>query len=216
MGFLRNRLVVSSRGLLIAGVVVVVLALMAADTTFLNAAESAEASGPIFTAEEYAAEKFPEIARLIEENALDLNSLAADITADRDAAGAQFGQSLGAGRYAFQVKTTAEVTAVEDGWIILDPAGLPPEADLRIPTGPALTGNAVRDATGTIAFGDFQDQTDYQSVANQFKLIIQRDIVAPIDLDSLVGRTVSVTGAMVSGTPADAYYIQPVTLEVVE
>ncbi|MGA9595909.1 MAG: DUF2291 family protein [Acidimicrobiia bacterium] len=216
MGSLLSRSSFTLKRALFGFGILVVLILMVANTTFLNAAESAEANGPVFTAEAYAAEKFPEIAGLIEQNAIDVTTLAAAVDADPDAAGAQYGVSLGAGRFAYAVKATAKVLEVDENWMILDPAGLPPGADLRIPLGPALTGTPVRDATGTIAFGDFHDQTDYQSVANQFKLIITHDILEPLDLQSLAGKTVTVVGAMVAGVPANAYYIQPVALEVVE
>lgn len=109
--------------------VLVLVGLMIADTTFLTAEESAEVNGPVFTAEAYAEKKFPEISDLIAKNAIDLGTVVTAIGVDREGAGAEYGISLGAGRYVYQVKLTATVESVDEDWLIFATPDLPEEAD---------------------------------------------------------------------------------------
>jgi predicted lipoprotein len=200
----------------IAGGVVLVAA--AASTTYVGPDDPRAAGQAAFSAEEYVAEAFPEIVEAIRGDTTDLTVLAAALADDPAAAGEQYGVDLGAGQFAYRVSAAGEVVDVDDDFVYLavaDPAGESGELDVRIPLGTALTGTPVRDATGTIKFGDFTDQNEYQSVANQLKLKIQSEVIAPADPPSLAGRSVTVTGAWSTGGPPDLFIVQPVTIEVV-
>jgi predicted lipoprotein len=65
-----------------------------------------------------------------------------------------------------------------------------------------------------MTFSKFQGQTDFQSVANEIKARILADVLGPVDVASLKGKKVTVTGAYSSGGPAKSFIIQPVSLEV--
>jgi predicted lipoprotein len=194
--------------------ILVVVALMIADTTFLSPEDAAAVSGPTFTPAEYVEDQFPAIAELIIENATDLVTVANAVADDPERAGAEYGISLGAGRYVYQVTTVATVDRVDDDFIHLTVPDMPPDSIVRIPLTTALSGTPVRDATGTITFGDFVDQTDYQSVANEFKLKLQSDVLSSIDPPALVDQEITVYGAVVAGAPAGTYFVQPVSIEV--
>jgi predicted lipoprotein len=200
----------------VAGGAVLVAAVVS--TTYVDADDPLASGQAAFSAEEYVAEEFAEIVEAIRADATDLTVLAPAIAQDPAAAGEQYGVSLGAGQFAYRVSATGEVAEVDDDFVYLaaaGPAGEPAELDVRIPLGPALSGTPVRDATGTIRFGDFADQNEYQSVANQLKLKIQSEVLAPADPASLSGRTVTVTGAWATGGPPDLFIVQPVAIEVV-
>ncbi len=190
----------------------VVLVAMYLSTTFLSPAEEAKVNPPPFNGETYSAEAFPKQAAAIEEKAVDLGTLIPAVEKDVKSAAQQYGVDSGSGNYTFPVKATATVIDVDENFIHLES---PVRGDrVLIPLGLAVNGTPVRDALGTITFGDFIDQTDFQTVANQFKLIIEKDVLAPADPANLTGKTVSVVGAWATGGAENTYIIQPVKLEV--
>ncbi len=190
------------------------VAAMAIDTTYLSPEEAAAVNPPPFEASVYAAEAFPEIAALIEEEATDIVELAPAITEDPAAAAEASGNDVGGGRYGFAVSATGKVASVDEDFILLDVAGLPANSAVRIPVGRALSGTPIRDVTGTIGFGDFPGQSAYQSVANEFALLMQSEVLAPADPATLQDQELTVVGAYVTGGPPDSYLIQPVSIEV--
>ncbi len=191
---------------------VVVLVAMYLSTTFLSPAEEAKVNPPPFNGETYSAEAFPKQAAAIEAKAVDLGTLIPAVEKDLQSAIDQYGTDSGSGNATFAVTTTAAVTDVDENFIYLES---PVRGDkVLIPLGLAVNGTPVRDALGTIKFGDFIDQTDFQTVANQFKLIIQKDVLAPVDTANLKGKTVTVVGAWSTGGAENTYIIQPVKLEV--
>ena len=193
---------------------VALVAGMIADTTFVDTTAATEIRGSDFDPEEYTAQAFPEIRDMIIEQAVPLPELAAVIANDPTAAGAEYGQDMGAGRFTYPVSVTGTVDEVDSDYIHLSVDELP-EADVRVPIGSALSGNPVRDATGTIAFGDFPDQNAYQSVANYFRRIMLAEVIEVLDPPSLVGKTLEIYAGWVTGGPADTYLLMPVSIEVV-
>jgi predicted lipoprotein len=79
----------------------------------------------------------------------------------------------------------------------LEPADGQPDAALL--TGPVILATSVRDAAGFIEFTDFANQLDYADVSNELNQRVLDTVLAPLDLESLLGRTLSVHGAW---TPA--------------
>lgn len=186
---------------------------MVADTTYLSPEEAEAVNPPAFDATVYAAESFPEIAALIEEEATDITELAPAVAADPAAAAETFGTDIGSGRYGFAVTASGTVASVDEDFMVVEVPELEAGSVVRVPLGAALSGTPVRDVTGTIAFGDFPSQTAYQSVANAFTLTMQSDVLGPADPPSLQGQEVTVVGAYVSGGPVDSFLIQPVSIE---
>lgn len=204
----------SLRSIGVALAAVVLLGAMAADTTFLGPDAASEVGDVAFDPVAYADETFPQIVQMVAEDAVALPELAAAIATDASAAGEQHGTDLG-GRYGYQVRVTGTVDSVDADFIELSVADMPEGSTVRIPLGQALSGTPVRDVTGTIEFGDFVDQTAYQSVANEFKLRMRSQVLEPADPPSLPGKDVTVLGAYIPGGPEGAYLIQPVSIEVV-
>lgn len=197
---------------LLAGVALVVAVL--ADTRFLDPEASSAHHQEQFDPASYAEEHFPEIAGEIAAQATDVTVLVPALREDLAEAGAAYGNDLGAGQYAFPVTATGTVSEVDDNFITLEVPGLPDGAGVRIPLDTALSGIPVRDATGSIGFGDFHSQTDFQSVANEFKILIRESVLAPAEPAALAGEQITVVGAYGSGGPDDLYLIHPVSIEV--
>ena len=196
------------------GAVVALMVAMALDTTYLDTDGAVAVSAPTFSPTAFAEEEFPRVAGDIRDAAVPLPVLAEALEDDTAAAGEQFGLDLGAGRFVFSVEASGSVASVDDEYIELAVPELP-DALVRIPLGRALSGTPVRDATGTISFGDFPDQTAYQSVAAEFTRLMRETVLGPLEMAALQGEDLLVRGAYISGGPPDAFLIQPVEIEVI-
>lgn len=207
----------SASARVVVGVVVaiVVVVAMIADTTFVTDSDALAIRGSEFDPQEYTDRAFPEISGMIIDQAVPLPELAAKVAEDPAAAGAEHGQDMGAGRFTYAVSVTGTVVEVDEGFVYLEVPDMSATADVRIPMGSALSGNPVRDATGTIAFGDFPDQNDYQSVANFLRRKMLSEVIEPLDPPSLVGQTLQVHAGWVTGGPAETYLVMPVAIEVI-
>lgn len=196
------------------GAVVVLVVAMALDTTYLDAEGAGAVAAPTFSPTAFAEEEFPRVAGDIRDAAVPLPELAEALEDDTASAGEQFGLDLGAGRFVFSVEASGSVASVDDEYIELAVPELP-DALVRIPLGRALSGTPVRDATGTISFGDFPDQTAYQSVAAEFTRLMRETVLGPLEMSALAGEDLLLRGAYISGGPPDAFLIQPVEIEVI-
>lgn len=197
---------------LVIGLALVVA--MVASTKFLSPAASAARQPAQFDAKTYAEKNFPLVAAKIAQKATDIKVLAPAVDQNLAAAGAKYGNDLGAGQFAFPVTATGTVTQADAVFLVMSVPGFPAKDTVRIPLDMALSGLPVRDATGSIKFGDFTDQTDYQSVANEFKIIMQKSVLAPVQPSTLKGKRITVVGAWGSGGPPNSYIIQPVSIKV--
>jgi predicted lipoprotein len=211
----RNLLAPPQRKRTIIGVVWLALIIaMLLGTKFQSAAAVAKSQPAAFNAASFAKQKWPDLVQRINSKAADVTTLAVAVDADPAEAGKKYGQDLGAGSYAFAVKATGNVAAVDDNFMTLAVPGVPSNDVVRIPLGMALSGSPIRDATGTIHYGDFANQTDYQDVANALKTQIQQEVLAKITPASLKGKQLTVIGAFASGGPPNSYLINPVKIEV--
>jgi predicted lipoprotein len=185
-------------------------------TKFQSMAAAAKDQPAAFNATSYAKQKWPDLVQRIGSKAVDVTTLAAAVDANLPDAGKKYGQDLGAGSYAFAVKATGTVAAVDDNFMTLAVSGMPPQDAVRIPLGMALSGSPIRDATGMIHYGDFTDQTGYQDVANALKTLAQQEVLAKVTPSSLKGKQITVVGAFASGGPPNSYLIDPVKIEVAQ
>ena len=200
--------------MLVAVLAVALLAAMVASTKFLTPQQVTALNPPAFTASGYVAQHFPEVTKTLTDKATDIATVAPAIDAGPAAAGKKYGTAVGGDQYAFAVKATGTVTSVDSDFVILKVPGVPAKDTVRIPLGIALNGTPVRDAPGTIAYGDFPDQTAYQSVANLFTERMRQQVLAPAKLPAAKGRSVTVVGAYETGGPPNSYIIQPVSISV--
>lgn len=197
-------------------VVGLVLAAMAMDTKVLSPDEMAASNPAKFSAASYATREYPNIAGEIEKNAADLKEVAAAVSADPAAAGEKYGQPAGTDKHAIPVRFTGKVTAAEGGFLTVALPGLAKGSVVRVALGPAVNGTALRAAPGTVTFEDFQNQTDYQQVANELKKVVLKQVTGKVDAQSVKGKSVSVVGVYVTNTgPENSYLVTPVKLEAV-
>jgi predicted lipoprotein len=184
------------------------------NTTFLSDAEVAADAPKEFSLTDFASKSLPLIAADIQAKANDMAIVAEAADKDIVAAGAEFGRDLGNKSFVFAVKTTAKVKSVDENFIILDVPGASAQDTFNIPVGLALSGNPLRDVTGTITFGDFYDQTQYQDAANALKDLVRSSIIDKLDLKTITGKTLEIYGAWNNGPLKNVYNIQPTSIVV--
>jgi predicted lipoprotein len=206
--------IVTVRRLVVAAAVLVLLLVVVLDTKYVSPEEFAKLNPPPFKVETWARKEFPVVAAKVSSDATDVTELAPAIDSDLAAAGQKYGHDLGSNQYSFAIKATGTAKTVDKDFVLLDVPGTPGGTEVRIPLGAALNGTPIRDCTGTIAYGDFADQTEYQNAANQFKTRMQQDVLAKLDVKSLEGKKVTVEGGWNTGGPPKSYIIQPTKIEV--
>jgi predicted lipoprotein len=153
----------------------------------------------------------------VRDKAVDAATLLPAVKADLPGAGAKYGRRAGTGSpYAFLIKGTGVVKAVDTG----KPAGPvtvtvdTPQGpqDITLITGPVIAGTALRDAVG-VDFSQFTNQLDYADVATQLNEHVKRDVIAPLNRDTLTGKKITFAGAFAALSPTTLNVV-PTSVEV--
>lgn len=173
-----------------------------------------------FNADTYVASIWDsEFIPTLEENAVNMVDLLAEIDRDEDSAIEQYGNRTSTGPYSFMVEADVQVLAINrESRVGLAELDLPPydsEADVYLAIGPVLRGNALRDAVGFIAFNDFTNQVEFAQVSDALKSRADTAVLSQITIDDLVGQTVHILGAF-TFDDRDEIVIMPVRLEVID
>jgi predicted lipoprotein len=198
-----------------AAVVVVVLAAMGLATEWRDADAPATraAAEQTFDPAKFGAETFPKVAPLIERNAVPITELVPALKADADAAGEKYGKREGSSPYSFPVTAEGTGADLNGSLLSLTVDGLPADTQVWIQVGPAITGTSLRDATGTIKFGDFLNQVQYADAGTALNNEVRTKVLAGVQPTTLTGKKISVVGAFTFLTP-EVVTLTPVTFEV--
>jgi predicted lipoprotein len=212
----------SRRNLFIAlGIIVVLIIAMILSTKFLTPEELAAVGPKKFDAKQTASDLWGKAQKEIPNNAQPLGEVVPAMQKDLKAAATKYkAVSPAEGAYDFPVKFDGTVTDASADSLRLSVPGVPKQTVVIIPLTTAISGSAVRDATG-FKFGDAPGQTDYQFVADELKKLMQEQVKSGVsDPASLKGKKVSGTGVVVvlspSGAPpppAKPVNVQPVTIK---
>jgi predicted lipoprotein len=191
-----------SRSAIIIGVLVVALIVAMALSIKVVGADSDLGAGPkAFSAESWGKENFPKVQKGIADRAVDAPTLAAAIAADPTAAGKKYGVAGGTGPV-ISVTFTGVAGASQAGVYPVTVEGVPGDILIRVQTGPAINGTDLRDATGTVQFGQFTNQIDYQNAASALNEQLKSSVLGSVDTTTLEGKTIEVTGAFQLINPA--------------
>jgi len=191
---------------------VVVLGAIAIDTTVVRIGSENDVRQQGFSAETYGAEEFPKVKASIEERAAPAVEVATAIAADKAAAGEKYGVATSIGPV-IPVTFTATVGERKSNYHTMTIDGLPGELTVRVQTGPAVNGTDLRDATGTIEFGQFKNQIEYQDAGSALNNEMKKAVLAGVDVENLTGKTVDITGVFKLVNPK-SWLVTPVKLEV--
>lgn len=188
--------------------VLILVGVMAWDTTVVPIDAGSEVQGDQFNANE----EFSRIQQDVEERAIAATELASAIAEDQAAAGEEYGVPGGAGPV-MPVTFTGVVGEGSSGAYEVDVDGLPEDLTVRVQTGPAINGTDLRDAPGDIEFGQFTNQIEYQDAGSALNEAMKAEVLADIDTNELAGKTVEVTGVFQLINPNN-WLVTPVDMSV--
>ena len=190
----------------------VLLATMAYDTKVVRIGSQQDMRADVFSAEAYGKKAFPAIKSAIEKAAVDAKVLAAAIAKDKTAAGETYGKPGSVGPI-FAVKLSAVAGELRSGNLSLQVDGMPEGLRIRVQTGPAINGTDVRDATGTVSFGSFTNQIEYQDAGSALNNEVKAQVLASINREGLSGKKLEVVGVFQLINPS-SWLITPVRMAV--
>jgi len=148
----------------------------------------------------------------IEEEAIDLATLLADLEAGAEES--EFGNTSGASSaYAFPVTFTAVAGELNAPILPVTVDGVSKDTTVQIQVGPAVSGTALRDVTGTVDFNDFANQLDYQNAAGELNNRVKTEVLEQFDAAAAQGKTIVVTGAFLRVNPS-LVSVVPISIEV--
>jgi predicted lipoprotein len=194
-------------------VLIVVLVAVFFNVKVVSIADATAASPDAFDPASFAADNYAtEIVPQIEKDAVPLATLLTDLEGGADEA--EFGNSSGtASAYSFPVTFSGVAGTPAAGVVPITVDGVPAGVTVQLQVGPALNGTALRDVTGTISFDQFTNQLEYQQVGTELNNQVKATVLDSLDVASLAGKTVTVTGAYTRVNPA-LVSVVPVKLEV--
>lgn len=200
------------RSVILVGAAAVLIVAMAMDTKVVQIGSAEDVRTDKFSPEAYGEAEFPRVQEEIEARAVEASTLAKAIEEDKAAATEKYGVAGGIGGY-FSVRFTGVVGEGKSGIYEVAVDDLPQDLLIRMQTGPAINGTELRDATGTIKFGQFTNQIEYQNAGAALNNEMKTQVLAPVDTGELTGKTVSVVGAFTLINPK-SWLITPVRLDV--
>lgn len=200
------------RAFMLPAVVAIVLVAAALDTKVVRIGSKEDSRANVFSAEAYGKKEFPRIREAIEKAAVDAKVLAEAIVVDKAAAEEKYGKPGSAGPM-FSIRFKGVVAGGESGIFTVKLGDLPEGVGVRVQTGPAINGTEVRDATGTIAFGEFTNQIEYQDAGSALNNEVKSQVLADLDRDKLIGKTIDVVGVFQLINPTN-WLVTPVQLKV--
>ncbi|WP_308465985.1 DUF2291 family protein [Rathayibacter soli] len=201
-----------AKRVILAVVIVVVLILMGVGTKVVSNSSAAASNDGGFSAATYGKTQFPKVQAEIVKRAVPAATLAEAIAADPAAAGAKYGVKATTGPV-MSVTFTGVAGQPQDGIYPVTVEGLPQTLIVRVQTGPAINGTDLRDATGTISFGQFTNQIDYQNAGAALNDQMKKSVLATVDTANLKGKTITVVGAFELINP-NGWLVTPAKLSV--
>ena len=181
-----------------------------ADVTLLEKGVKAKVDSLAFANENYESNILP----FILENAVELTILDPAIQADPMAAGAQYGKRDGdSAAYSVPTTFTAVGGELKGDVLVLEIEGVDTLVYLQV--GPAINGTAIRDVSGLVNFGMFENQLAYQDAGTKLNDKVRELVLSGIDKTTLTGKTMNIVGAF-SLANTNQYSVVPVSIEVLD
>jgi predicted lipoprotein len=200
------------KGTMIACVAaVLVLVGIALDTKVVKHGSAEDVQEQGFSPEKYGTETFPKIQHSVEQRAVDAKMLFSALKADSQQATEKYG--VGTPMAVFPVTFSGVVGEGKKGIYSVQVNDMPASFQLRLQTGPVVTGTDLRDATGEIQFGDFKNQIEYQNAGSALNQAMKQAVLDKVDGETLSGKTVKVTGVFRLLNP-DNWLVTPVRMEI--
>jgi predicted lipoprotein len=191
---------------------VVLLVAMALSTKVVDSNAVSGSTVKAFSPSAWGKANFPKVQAGISKRAVSATTLASAVASNATAAGKKYGVDAGTGPEV-SVKFSGVLGKGAAGIYPVKVAGLPKGLLIRIQTGPAINGTDLRDAPGTIKFGQFKNQIDYQNAAAALNKQLKAQVLTKVATGNLTGKRVSVVGAFQLINP-QAWLVTPAKLSV--
>lgn len=85
---------------------------------------------------------------------------------------------------------------------------------IKIQIGPVYKGSAIRDSLDCLKYEDYKNQVEWAAVSQSIHDKIQTDVIGPLDVESLPGKTIDFLGCFSVSNNDDEILITPVQLMV--
>lgn len=192
---LSNQIIAKKRKTILVSAIAatVIVGTMVLDTTVIVNGSADDLRQQVFSPDNYASAHYNGIKSYILENAVDATTLLKEIQVNKKAAGEKYGKGGGIGPV-IPVSFKGIITTGKSGIFSIDIPNFSDKQTVRIQTGPAINGTDLRDATGTISFGAFTNQIEYQNVGAALNRAMKADILADLDQSTLTGKSVEISG----------------------
>jgi len=211
---IRKRPGVSRKQIIWLVVILVALVALSRGVKVVGIDSAAAANPKAFSAAEFGASEFPKVVEGIKKRAVPATTLADALKANVADATTKYGIAEPGGLGPeFCVSFTGVVGTGTSGVYDVKVEGVPSSLVIRVQTGPAINGTDLRDATGTISFGQFTNQIDYQNAGSALNDQLKQQVLANVDTTNFKGKTISVVGAFQLINP-NGWLVTPVELTV--
>lgn len=202
----------SLRWILLGVAALILVGAMALSTKVVVIGSAEDVKADVFSPDAYGAAEFPKLQAAIVDKAVAADVFAAALAANKDDAIKKYGVPGTTGPE-ISVKFTGVVGQGKSGIYSVTVPNMPADTLIRVQTGPAINGTDIRDATGTVSFGKFVNQIEYQNAGAALNKEMKQQVLSKIDTANLTGKTVSVVGAFQLINPR-GWLVTPVKLEV--
>ena len=211
----------SKRNIVIAAIAAIFVVYSLAAMTVVKEGEEAKLTGEVVFDPNTVATNFwqQNAATYFSENAVDFVTLVNESKGDFTTLASKYGHySMGdSGELSFIVKGTGTINNVKNklraGYLGVAVDGYEGPAQVRLQIGPVFKGSAVRDTINTISYRDYKNQIEWAQVSVAFHNLISQEILAPIDMNSMMDKKVEFIGCFTVGRPSQIL-ITPVSLKV--
>lgn len=155
----------------------------------------------------------------LEKKAVDLSGFLKDSNGDLKSLAGKYGKySMGdKGELSYVVKGKGQVTAVnrekKAGFMTLKLDGYDGPVVVQLQIGSVYKGSAVRDSLTFIKYEDYKNQVDWAKISQSIHDIINSELIAKQDLDTIQGKNVSFVGCFSVNNQKEVL-ITPVELTV--
>jgi len=198
--------------IIVGAAALVLVFAMALSTKVVRTDSAVNGQSGAFIVAAYGTTEFPKVQAAVEQRAVSAAKLAMAIGKDPTAAAKQYGVTTSAGPE-FSVKFAGIVGKGDFGTYDVAVDGVPKPVVIEVQTGPAILGTDLRDATGTINFGQFTNQIDYQNAAAALNSELKKQVLTKVDAANLKGKHISVVGAFQLSDPK-IWLVTPAKLDV--
>ena len=147
---------------------------------------------PVEVAQKFWQEQFPSCM----DSAVEINQFLNLLKENKQQAFEKYSHTQGIGNTSFfLVKGDGVINAATDDSITVAIKSAEGQKTIKLNTG-IYFGNAVRDVTGKIAMGDFNNTMDFNTVSSELNKIVRTQVVIPFKAKAVKGSSVQFVGCV--------------------